>query len=82
LWGRVRVGGSVAGNTPTLTLPHQEGGKGDAPTCKPTLGELHELRIDNYRVFYDFEGDDIVKVIAVGHKEHNALLIRGRKVEL
>ncbi len=41
-----------------------------------------ELRIDNYRVFYDFEEDDIVKVVAVGHKEHNDLYIRGRKVEL
>ncbi len=41
-----------------------------------------ELRIDEYRVFYDFEGDDIVKVVAVGHKEHNDLYIRGKKVEL
>src|SRR6266566_3804781 len=41
-----------------------------------------ELRIEDHRVFYDFEGDDIVKVIAVGHKEHNDLYIRGKKVEL
>ena len=41
-----------------------------------------ELRIDDYRVFYDFEQDDIVKVVAVGHKEHNDLYIRGRKVDL
>src|SRR6266849_7675899 len=41
-----------------------------------------ELRIDDYRVFYDFEEDAIVKVVAVGHKEHNDLYIRGRKVEL
>ncbi len=41
-----------------------------------------ELRVDNYRVFYDFERDDMVKVIAVGHKDHNDLFIRGRKVEL
>jgi mRNA-degrading endonuclease RelE of RelBE toxin-antitoxin system len=41
-----------------------------------------ELRIEEYRVFYDFEGDDIVKVIAVGHKQHNHLYIRGKKVEL
>ena len=40
------------------------------------------LRIDDYRVFYDFEGDDMVKIVAVGHKEHNDLYIRGRKVEL
>ena len=41
-----------------------------------------ELRVDDYRVFYDFEEGDIVKVVAVGHKEHNDLYIRGRKVEL
>lgn len=41
-----------------------------------------ELRVDNYRVFYDFDGEDVVKIIAVGHKEHNALHIRGAKVEL
>ena len=41
-----------------------------------------ELRIDEYRVFYDFEGDDQVKIVAIGHKEHNELYIRGKKVEL
>ncbi len=41
-----------------------------------------ELRLADYRVFYDFEDLDVVKVIAVGHKEHNDLYIRGRKVEL
>lgn len=41
-----------------------------------------ELRIDEYRVFYDFEEDDQVKVVPVGHKAHNDLYIRGRKVEL
>jgi mRNA-degrading endonuclease RelE of RelBE toxin-antitoxin system len=41
-----------------------------------------ELRIDDYRVFYDFEGDNGVKIVAVGHKEHNDLYIRGIKVEL
>jgi mRNA interferase RelE/StbE len=41
-----------------------------------------ELRIDEYRVFYDFEGDDLVKVVAVGHKQHNDLFIRGKLAEL
>jgi len=41
-----------------------------------------ELRIDRYRVFYRLEADAIVKVIAVGVKEHNDLYIRGEKVEL
>src|SRR5262249_37557616 len=41
-----------------------------------------ELRIEDYRVFYGFEGEDEVKVVAVGYKEHNDLHIRGKKVEL
>jgi mRNA-degrading endonuclease RelE of RelBE toxin-antitoxin system len=40
------------------------------------------LRIDNYRVFYGFEEDGNVKVVAVGHKKHNDLYIRGKKVDL
>ena len=41
-----------------------------------------ELRIDRFRVFYALEGRATVKVVAVGHKEHNELFIRGRKVQL
>ena len=41
-----------------------------------------ELKIGNYRVFYDFEEDNIVKIIAVGFKHHNELYIRGRRVTL
>ncbi|MFL5800765.1 MAG: type II toxin-antitoxin system RelE family toxin [Roseiflexaceae bacterium] len=40
-----------------------------------------ELRIDNYRIFYDVE-DDTINVRAVGYKEHNDLYIRGKKVAL
>jgi mRNA-degrading endonuclease RelE of RelBE toxin-antitoxin system len=40
-----------------------------------------ELRIGDYRVFYDL-GENEVNVVAVGHKEHNDLYIRGRKVKL
>ena len=40
-----------------------------------------ELRIDRFRVFYSADGEH-VKVVAVGHKEHNELFIRGKKVEL
>ncbi|MBI4481134.1 MAG: type II toxin-antitoxin system RelE/ParE family toxin [Acidobacteria bacterium] len=41
-----------------------------------------ELRIGGYRVFYAVEAESTVKIVAVGHKEHNELLIRGRKVQL
>ena len=41
-----------------------------------------ELRIDIFRVFYDLVADGTVKVVAVGHKVHNDLHIRGNKVEL
>ena len=41
-----------------------------------------ELRLGDYRVFYDFEESTIMKIVAVGHKEHNDLYIRGAKVEL
>jgi mRNA interferase RelE/StbE len=41
-----------------------------------------ELRLGDYREFYELEADDRVKIVAVGHKEHNDLYIRGRKVEL
>jgi len=41
-----------------------------------------ELRLDEYRVFYDLEEENLVKIVAVGHKEHNDLYIRGKKVEL
>jgi mRNA-degrading endonuclease RelE of RelBE toxin-antitoxin system len=40
-----------------------------------------ELRAGKYRVFYEW-GAGQVKVVAIGYKEHNELLIRGRKVEL
>ena len=40
-----------------------------------------ELRIDLYRIFYNIE-HTVVKVVAIGHKEHNDLYIRGKKVDL
>jgi mRNA-degrading endonuclease RelE of RelBE toxin-antitoxin system len=41
-----------------------------------------ELRIGDYRVFYDIEEEDIVRILAVGKKVHNDLYIRGIKVEI
>jgi mRNA-degrading endonuclease RelE of RelBE toxin-antitoxin system len=41
-----------------------------------------ELRVEDYRVFYDFAEEDEVKIIAIGRKERNDVYIRGKKVEL
>src|SRR5438105_904711 len=41
-----------------------------------------ELRVGSYRAFYKIEGESNVKVVAIGWKEHNSLLVRGRIVEL
>ena len=41
-----------------------------------------ELRIGEYRIFYDVETKDNVNVLAIGHKVHNELFIRGKRVEL
>ncbi len=41
-----------------------------------------ELRVGDNRVFYEIVPQGIVRVLAVGHKAHNELFVRGRKVEL
>ncbi len=42
-----------------------------------------ELRIGKYRVFYELEEENrIVRIVAVGHKEHNDLYIEGEKFSL
>ena len=41
-----------------------------------------ELRLDRFRVFYSVEERTNLKIVAVGHKEHNELFIRGKKVQL
>jgi mRNA-degrading endonuclease RelE of RelBE toxin-antitoxin system len=42
-----------------------------------------ELRVGRYRVFYDIDEDaHVVRIIAVGYKEHNDLYIEGEKFEL
>ncbi len=41
-----------------------------------------ELRLGDHRVFYEITVDRLVRVLAVGHKVHNDLFIRGRKVEI
>jgi mRNA-degrading endonuclease RelE of RelBE toxin-antitoxin system len=42
-----------------------------------------ELRIGNSRVFYDIDEDNkLVKIKAIGWKEHNTLFIKGKEFKL
>jgi mRNA-degrading endonuclease RelE of RelBE toxin-antitoxin system len=43
-----------------------------------------EVRVENYRIFFkpDDEDTNSIVIVSVGHKEHNQLYIRGRKVQL
>lgn len=41
-----------------------------------------ELRIGDYRVFYETRLEHLVKVLAVDHKIHNDLFIRGERVDI
>jgi mRNA-degrading endonuclease RelE of RelBE toxin-antitoxin system len=41
-----------------------------------------ELRVGDYRVFYEIRAPGVVRVLAVGHKRHNELFIRERRVEI
>lgn len=42
-----------------------------------------EVRVGKFRIFYDVSPDDeVVRVIAIGHKQGNALFIRGEQFEL
>ena len=41
-----------------------------------------ELRVGDYRAFYRIEEHATVAIAAIGHKEHNDLIIRGRKTDL
>ena len=41
-----------------------------------------ELRVGDFRVFYEITEQRRVRVLAIGHKEHNDLLIRGERIIL
>lgn len=41
-----------------------------------------EMKQGKYRAFYEIEEIQTVEVVAIGHKEHNDLFIRGKKVQL
>ncbi|MBI3797069.1 MAG: type II toxin-antitoxin system RelE/ParE family toxin [Deltaproteobacteria bacterium] len=50
---------------------------------RPTPLATWELQVGKYRVFYDVEREDqVVRVKAVGWKEHNQLFIRGKEFTL
>ena len=48
---------------------------------RPNELSTWELRVGAFRVFYDIEGSE-VRIKAVGWKEHNRLMIRGREFTL
>lgn len=41
-----------------------------------------ELRVGNFRVFYEVGDDQIVIIIAIGQKQHNKLIIDGKEYQL
>jgi mRNA-degrading endonuclease RelE of RelBE toxin-antitoxin system len=41
-----------------------------------------ELRVGNLRVFYEIKKGALVRVLAIGHKVHNVLFIKGERVEI
>ena len=50
---------------------------------RPNPLSTWELRIGKLRVFYDVQAEDRVVVVkAVGWKEHNQLLVRGKEFDL
>ena len=49
---------------------------------RPNAVAPRELRLDTFRIFYEIVDNNQVKIIAVGRKEHNKLLIRGQEVPL
>jgi mRNA-degrading endonuclease RelE of RelBE toxin-antitoxin system len=52
-------------------------------SLRPNDLSAWELRVGNFRVFYDVnEEKKIVLIKVVGYKKHNALYIRGRRFEL
>ncbi|GAH69768.1 unnamed protein product, partial [marine sediment metagenome] len=41
-----------------------------------------ELRVGKYRAFYEIRGENLVRVLAIGHKEHNELFVRREMVKI
>ena len=49
---------------------------------RPSVHAERELRLNDWRVFYSVENDDLVIVNLIGEKRRNKLLIRGEEFEL
>lgn len=41
-----------------------------------------ELRIGNYRIFYEIRPEARVRILAIGHKQHNELFIQGKRIDI
>jgi mRNA-degrading endonuclease RelE of RelBE toxin-antitoxin system len=41
-----------------------------------------ELRVGEFRVFYEIAEHQLARVLAIGHKQHNDLFIRGERIDL
>ena len=54
----------------------------DQPAPFEASWELRCGPDNRFRVFYEVEDDTHVKIVAVGHKKHNELFIRGEQVQL
>ena len=57
--------------------PRARNGSAFAPPLAPW-----ELRPGKYRVFYEVVEGSKVRIVAIGHREHSGLFIRGERVEL
>ena len=52
------------------------------PLRQPNPFAPWEFGVGDYRVFYEIRVERLVRVLAVGHKVHNELFIRGQRVEI
>ncbi len=67
-----------------LQLPHQPNVETkNRKLLRETVLADWELRVGKYRVFYDLDEEEkIVRIVAVGYKEHNDLYLEGEKFSL
>ena len=65
-------------------LPHQATEESrNRKRLRPNQLAEWELRVGDFRVFYDVDTDSaLVKIEAIGHKEGNQLFVHGEEYEL